>query len=133
MSQRRTGLGCLREGILGQNWVRKKKFFGRDFFFFFVFLGFLGSFFSVLPSRKLPHPFTFEKMPVCLVFFRVFVVSLLGDVVAYTGLGDEFWARFGSEKKIFFGRDFFFFFTFWDVLGCFFCVLPSRKLSYLFT
>ena len=76
--------------------------------------------------------FTFEKIPVCLVFFRVFLLSLITNKVSHTGLGSAFWVRFGSEKGFSFGRKNFCF-LFPDVLGSFFCVFQENRSSSVFT
>ena len=104
-------------------WVEKKVFS--------VFLDILGSFCFVFLENGLSSVFTFEKSSVCLVFFRVFALSLIGNIVSYTGLGSGFWTWFESEKKGFFGwKKFLLFFGF---LGNFFCVFPENGSSSIFT
>ena len=89
--------------------------------FFFVFSSVLGRVFCISPENSSSSLFTFEKIPVRLVFFRVFLLSLIRNIMFYTGVRSRIWAGFGSEKKIFFARKNFFF-VFPDVLGSFFWV-----------
>ena len=103
------------EWILGQIWVQK---------FFLLFSDVLGSFLYVFPENGSFLVFTFERIPVCLVFFRVSALSLIGNRMFYTGLGSGIWTRFGSEI-LFLGRKkslFCFFGYFGQFLLCF-----SRK------
>ena len=69
------------EWILGQIWVQK---------FFLLFSDVLGSSFYVFQENRSSSVFTFERIPVCLVFFRVFLLFLIWNKMCYTGLGSGF-------------------------------------------
>ena len=83
-------------------WVRfgseKKFFFAENFFF--IFSDVMGSFFCVLPENRSSSVFTFEKIPVCLVFFRVFLLFLIWNKMCYTGLGSGFFRGVAHRTEL---------------------------------
>ena len=124
-----TGLGS---GFWARFGSEKKIFFGRKKFFF-VFWDVLYSYFCVFPEKVSSSFFTFGKIPVCLMFFRVFAMSLIGSIMSYTGIGSGFWARFVSEKIFLFGRkkiSFLFFRIFWAVFSVFFQEIAHRRFFF---
>ena len=68
---------------------KKNFFFGRKKIFF-CFSDVLGSFFCVFPKNRSSEIFTFEEISGRRLFFCVFALSLIGNMMSYTGLGSGF-------------------------------------------